>query len=31
MLAEILHPELFAGRFPARAVRRLAPHELVGG
>src|SRR5438874_13513729 len=31
MLAEILHPELFAGRFPARAVRRLAPHELAGG
>src|SRR5205814_1788311 len=24
MLAEILHPELFAGRFPARAARRLA-------
>src|SRR6266516_4543617 len=31
MLAEILHPELFAGRFPARAVRRLAPHELAAG
>src|SRR5207249_2337487 len=29
MLAEILHPELFAGRFPARAVRRLAPHDLA--
>src|SRR5438132_162438 len=31
MLAEILHPELFAGRFRARAVRRLAPHELAAG
>jgi len=31
MLAEILHPELFAGHFPARAVRRLAPHELAAG
>ena len=31
MLAEILHPELFAGRFPARAVHRLAPHELAAG
>jgi iron complex transport system substrate-binding protein len=31
MLAEILHPELFADRFPARAVRRLAPHELAAG
>ena len=31
ILAEILHPELFAGRFPARAVRRLAPHELAAG
>src|SRR5437870_5240982 len=31
ILAEILHPELFAGRFPPRAARRLAPHELAAG
>ena len=31
ILAEILHPELFAGRFPPRAFRRLAPHELAAG
>ena len=28
MLAEILHPELFAGRFPPRAFRRVPRREL---